>query len=152
MTGIGKQSMGSDKSSEPEWLLNPPSMFDIVTGYFPETKPKGGVIKLRPMLVTRVLRHRSTGDWACEVAYGTSVLKTWLRMNDDIIIQNSSDLDSMGLAQATRFVLDPAMRATLPWSEAHFGCWSNHKCPKLGTLTVEYQKDYAFAMMRFLGS
>jgi hypothetical protein len=124
-------------------------MFDVVTGYFPETKPGDGGPKLRPLLVTRVLRSSRTGGFACEVAYGTSNLKVAQRLLDDIIIQNSGDLDALGLLQATRFVLTPRDRVMLPWSVDYFGCWTGYTTPRLGTLSTEYQKDYAFAMMRW---
>lgn len=140
--------MVSDKLSTPSWLTRPPSAFDIVTGYFPETSPGAKGPKLRPLLVTRVLRHRTTGDIACEVAYGTSNLKIATRQLDDIIVQNISDLDAMGLPQATRFVLSLKARVVLPWSDAHFGCWTGCRTPRIGTLLTDYQKDYAFAMMR----
>lgn len=141
--------MGSDKSSTPNWLSSPPSAFDVVTGYFPETKPKEGGPKLRPLLVTKVLRNRHTGHFACEVAYGTSNLKVGQKLLDDIIIQNIGDLDAIGLLQATRFVLSPKQRIILPWSTEHFCCWTGYRTPRLGSLTTEYQKDYAFAMMRW---
>ena len=141
--------MGSDKSSTPSWLSSPPSAFDVVTGYFPETKPKEGGPKLRPLLVTKVLRNKRSGEFACEVGYGTSNLKVGQRFLDDIIIQNMGDLNTIGLLQATRFVLDPKQRVILPWSASHFGCWTGYASPRLGTLTTDYQKDYAFAMMRW---
>lgn len=141
--------MDSEKSSEPRWSQTPPAMFDIVTGYFPESKPKGGAAKLRPMCVTKVLRNKNSGQIACEVAYGTTNLKTWAKMFDDIIIQNLVDLNMSGLPTATRFVLEPEQRAILPWTSSYFGCWSEKPSPKIGSLPVEYQKDYAFAMMRW---
>lgn len=143
--------MGSDKSSTPSWLASPPSTFDVVTGYFPETKPNEGGPKLRPLLVTKVLRNRKSGDFACEVAYGTSNLKVGQKLLDDVIIQNMGDLNAIGLLQATRFVLNPMQRVILPWTTQHFGCWSGYTSPRLGTLTTDYQKDFAFAMMRWAG-
>jgi hypothetical protein len=140
--------MGSDASSRPEWTARPPALFDIVTGYFPETKPKKCGPDLRPPLVTRTLRNKKTGEIACQVAYGTSKLRIGQRQFDDIIIQNLPDMDEMGLAVATRFILDPQQQVILPWSTEHFGCWSGHANPKVGALTIDYQKDYAFAMMR----
>ena len=140
--------MGTDKSSTPSWLGTPPSTFDIVTGYFPEISPASAGPKLRPLLVTRVLTNRVTGDFACEVAYGTSSLKIATRQLDDVIVQNINDLDEMGLAQATRFVVDPKQRVILPWKTDHFGCWTGKRTPRIGTLLTTYQKDVAFARGR----
>jgi hypothetical protein len=127
-------------------------VFDIVTGYFPETKPEAGGAKLRPLLVTKVLRNKQNGSFACEVAYGTSNLKVGQRLLDDIIIQNFNDLNELNLYQATRFVLRKSARVVMPWSSEYFGCWTGHLTPRLSTLLVDYQKDYAFSMMRQMGS
>lgn len=140
--------MASGKSSEPKWTTSPPSLFDIVTGFYPESNPKGSGPALRPCLVTRVLRSRQSGKIACEIAYGTKNLKTWVRGNDDIIIQNSLHLDEIGLPFATRFNLDDNMRIILYWEPPHFDCWSGYSSPKIGHLTEEYQKEYAWIMMR----
>lgn len=142
--------MVTENVSTPDWLALPPSRFDIVTGYYPETKPEGGALKLRPLLVTKVLKSRVTGKIAVEVAYGTTNLKTWSRSDLDVIVQNSSDLDEMGLAASTRFVLDPGNLVILPWNQENFGCWSDRSSPRRGTLLLTYQKDFAYAMMRRL--
>ncbi len=144
--------MGSGASFMPDdWAASPPSVMDIVAGYFPETKPKGA-LRLRPCLVTRVLQNIETGEFACELAFGTKNLKVWSRTGLDVIVQNTSDLDEMGLAVATRFVLDAKLREILPWQHANFGCWTGRKSPRIGTLPLAYQKDYAFAMMKQLGA
>lgn len=135
-------------SSTPEWTQSPPSVFDIVTGYYPETKPRGDGPVLRPCLVLRVLRSKLSGEIAVELTYGTKNLKTWARIDKDIIIQNTTDLDEMGLAVATRFNLDDDHRIIRPWKPPHFDCWSNQRTPKIGSLLVDYQKEYAWIMMR----
>lgn len=143
--------MGSEESSTPKWVFSPPSLFDIVTGFYPETKPEPGGPKLRPCLVLQVKQNSNTGQYACKIAYGTKNLKTWLRRDLDVIIQNTSDLDEMGLPMATRFVLDEGALITLPWSPERFSCWSGYSSPRIGALSVEYQKEFAFIMMRRLG-
>ena len=123
---------------------------DVVTAYFPESNPKGAV-KLRPCLVTKVLQNSETGEYACEVAFGTKNLKLIQRQGLDLIIQNSTDLSAMGLSVATRFDLDPETRAILLWNPAFFGCWTGKTTPKLCSLPLEYQKEFAFLTMRRMG-
>jgi hypothetical protein len=131
----------------PEWAAAPPSMMDIVTAYYPETKPKGD-LRLRPCLVTAVYVDEDTQEFLCDVAYGTTNLKAWVRMGKDVIIQNISDLDSVGLPRATRFNLDIKDRVRLVWGDRDFGCWTGNSSPRIGTLTDHYQREYAFCMMK----
>ena len=128
----------------PEWQTAAPSMMDIVAAYFPETNPKGA-LRLRPCLVTRVLRNTVTGQVACEVAYGTSKLASV--HGEYIVVHNTSDLDAMGLGMATIFAMDVEKRATLPWTSEFFGCWTGKKSPRIGALTIEHQKEFAFIIM-----
>lgn len=131
----------------PDWLASPPSVMDVVTCLYPETKPKGE-LKLRPCLVTGVHRNRTTGQFVCQIAYGTKTLKAWSREGQDVIIQNTTHLDEIGLPVATRFALDD--RASLIWGEPPFGCWTGFKSPRIGALTEAYQKEYAYCMMKRL--
>jgi hypothetical protein len=124
---------------------------DVVTAFFPESNPKG-VLRLRPCLVTRVLQNSETGQFACEVAFGTKNLKLTQRQGVDLIIQNSSDITGMGLSVATRFDLDPEKRAILLWNDEYFGCWTGKSSPKLCSLPLEYQKEFAFLIMRRMGT
>lgn len=140
--------MASEKSSTPNWTLSPPSLFDVVTGYYPESNPKGDKPALRPCLVTRVFKHKTQEEYACEIAYGTKNLKTWLRHSQDIIIQNNNDLDDIGLPFATRFVLDDDAKIVMRWRPPNFDCWSGYRSPKIGQLTIDYQKEYAWIMMQ----
>ena len=133
------------RSEAPGWLSEPPSAFDIVTAYFPETNPKGE-LRLRPCLVLEVMRGRSSGAIACKLAFGTKRLKFVQRRNLDLIIQNAGDLQEVGLPMATRFDLDADNLAILPWAESHFGCWSGRRHPRIGSLTEKYVKDYAYIM------
>lgn len=136
----------SDKSSTPDWINQQPSAFDIVAGYFPESKPKGD-LRLRPCLVLNVLKGTSSGSIACKVAFGTKNLKIVQRKNRDLIIQNSTHLNEIGLPLATRFDLDERNLVILPWTEEFFGCWTGYKHPKIGALLEVYIKDYAYCMM-----
>lgn len=80
--------MASETSPRPKWIANPPSQFDIVACYFPETKPKAE-LKLRPCLVENVYQSKKTGLYAVDVAFGTKNLKTSARNGLDVIIHNS---------------------------------------------------------------
>lgn len=146
MQTIGKLLMASDSPSKPHlrWLSQPPSAFDIVTAYFPETNPKGE-LRLRPCLVLEVMR-RPNGQIGCRVAYGTKNLKFVQRKDLDLIVQNAADLDLVGLPMATRFDLDARNLVTLPWTEEFFGCWTGYEHPKIGALTEDYVKSYAYIM------
>jgi hypothetical protein len=138
--------MASHSQSQPNWVAQQPSAFDIVTGYYPEREPKGA-LRLRPCLVLDVLRGKNTGAIACRVAYGTKNLQFVQRKNLDLIIQNASDLNLIGLPLATRFNLDANNLVDLPWSQDFFGCWKGYSHPKIGALTEKYIKDYAYSMM-----
>lgn len=138
--------MASDSIKlQPKWLAEPPSAFDVVATYFPESKPKGA-IKLRPCLVLDVLRGKASGGFACRIAYGTKNLKSFQRQNLDIIVQNASDLSQMRLPVATRFDLDHRNVVVLPWNEGFFGCWAGYSSPKICTLPEEYVKEYFYIM------
>ncbi len=140
--------MGLDKSSTPDWVRQPPAVLDIVTCQYPETNPKGAEPALRPCLVLRIFRDTETGDFACRVAYGTKNLKLLMRQGRDLIIQNSSDLDAMGLPAATRFAIHPDLLVDLPWCEPPFGCWPGRRHPRIGSLTVDYQKELMWLLHR----
>lgn len=94
--------------------------------------------------MTKVFRDGD--DYACEVAFGTKNLKIPRRLGWDLIIQNAGDMARFGLAVATRFDLDNV--ELLPWDEEFFDCWSTKESPKLGSLTEDYIRDFAFLMMK----
>ncbi len=142
--------MASGTFPHPKWVLSPPSMYDIVACYYPETKPKAE-LKLRPCLVRTVLQSKSSGLHAVEVYFGTKNLKTQSRKGSDLIIQNTSDLDEIGLAMATRFDLADTSFARLPWNPSYFGCWTGYDTPIIGFLPESYQKEYAYCRMNRLG-
>ena len=133
--------------SEPAWVLDPPSAYDIVACWYPERHKKDSPGPAsRPGLVTQVLRGEQTGRFACRVAFGTKKLKIVQRSHLDLIIQNSEHLDQLGLGMATRFDLD--LIAFLPWGVEFFDCWTGYRSPIIGSLTEDYIREYAFLMMR----
>lgn len=134
--------------SIPNWARSAPSIFDIVTGYYPESKPKAGTPAHRPCLITKVFQDEETGLYAVEIIYGTKNLKSLTRRDKDIIIQNCADLDEMGLPVATRFMMDPDCRVVLEWLPPNFEPWSGYKSPKLGHLLLDYEKEYAWLMAK----
>jgi hypothetical protein len=96
--------------------------------------------------VLAVLQGKSSGTYACKVAYGTKELKIIKRGAIDLIIQHGPHVKQFGLARPTRFDLDCI--TTLPWNEEFFGCWIGRKTPVIGSLTEDYIKEYAFLMMK----
>jgi len=125
-----------------------PAAFDIVTCFYPEAQPQpDGSYKLRPALVLNVFNDRITGNAFLEVAYGTKNLKlTHPLAHLDLIIQNAAHLHQFGLYRATRFNLAKDNILILPWTDEHFGCWSRHSSPILGSLTEDYIRDFAYRM------
>jgi hypothetical protein len=95
-----------------------------------------------------VLQGKTSGGYACKVAYGTKELKIIKRGTVDLIIQHTPHVTQMGLARPTRFDLDCVV--TLPWNEEFFGCWVGRQSPVIGSLTEAYIRDYAFLMMKRL--
>ena len=133
-------------TSEPRWVAHPPSRFDIVATYFPESIAPEPGLKLRPGLVVSVHKGNKTGAYACRIAYGTKNLKIIDRRHLDIIIQNARHLPMLGLHRATRFDLDHIIM--LPWTKEFFGCWSGNASPRIGALIETYIREYAYLMMR----
>jgi hypothetical protein len=129
------------------WPGVPPSAYDIVACYFPESEPQpDGSDKLRPALILNVFKDANGGGFWCEVAYGTSNLKFPQRTHLDLIIQHAAHLRDVGLPRATRFNLDKDQVITLPWSPEFFGCWDGMDSPYMGSLTEQYLKDLAWLL------
>ncbi len=72
------------------------------------------------------------------VFFGTSNLKTDLRLHRDLIIQNARSLRKFGLHRATRFDLDRT--ADLPWSPDWFPCPVAGTSPIIGMLDEAYKQ------------
>lgn len=92
------------------------------------------------------MRGKKSGAVACRLAYGTKNLKFVQRKDLDLIVQNAADLNAIGLPMATRFDLDEKNLATLPWTTEFFGCWGGYRHPRIGALTLDYVKNYAYVM------
>jgi hypothetical protein len=134
-------------SGKAAWTQSRPSAYDIATTWYPEDDhPDDPGPKLRPCLVLKVLQGKTSGTFACDMAYGTKELKIIKRRDKDIIIQNTAHVQQMGMAVPTRFDLDCVAR--LPWNEEFFGCWKGHQSPIIGSLTEYYIREYAWVMMK----
>jgi hypothetical protein len=136
----------------PDWLRRWPEAFAIVTGFFPETKPREGGAMCRPLLVTQVKRRKSDGSIFLRIAYGTSQVRFPEKANTDLIVQNVSDLDECGLMTPTRFVIEPAQQVIRSWDEEHFKPWGGSSTPRRGRLPDHLQHEYAFLMAQHLRS
>ena len=130
-----------------DWTRSHPRIYDIVTGFFPEARPKASWAENpRPMLVTGVFRGRTSGEIRLRVAYGTSQVEKirWPNLN----VGNLSNLNDMNLARPTAFVIHPASQMELlRWSDQHFACWSGFSTPIIGRLPPEMQDHVAKVML-----
>lgn len=133
----------------PDWTAAPPRNFDIVTGFFPEARPKPNWAENpRPMLVAGVFRSRSTSRIMVRVAYGTSQVEKIRHPN--LIIGNLSHLNALNLARQTAFVIHPGSQwAILPWTDEHFMPWTQFQTPVISRLPGEMQ-DYVADVMKGL--
>jgi hypothetical protein len=135
-------------TNNPSWTESPPFAYDIVSCWYPENDPLNPGPKLRPALVLAVFQGKTTGSFACRVAYGTRELKIIHRRTLDLIVQRAVDIRQFGLKSATRFDLDCV--AVLPWMPRFFDCWDGYSSPQIGSLNEEYIREYAFLMMKRL--
>ena len=130
----------------PRWQGKSPCLFQIVTGFFPETSPKETwVTNPRPLMVCGVAQHPSNGMYFCRVAYGTSNTKH--ARDEDLVIANMSLLDQLGLKKPTRFVLHSGKQmVVLPWIEEFFRPWTGYTSPVLSILPAEMQRHVGFSL------
>ncbi len=135
--------------STPEWVNSPPSLYDIVTGFFPETSPKETwETNPRPLLVCGRALDQETGMVFCRIAYGTSKQNNRAH-SDDLIIGNLSMLDQMGLKRITRFVIHSGEQMVImPWTDEFFHPWTGYDTPILSALPVEVQKHVGHVLGR----
>lgn len=135
----------------PDWIAAHPHSFDIVTGFFPETRPKPTwADNPRPMLVVGVFRSKSSGRVWVRVAYGTSQVEKVRPPN--LIIGNMSHLDALNLPKPTAFVIHPGNQwAIIPWSEEHFAPWSSFATPIISRLPKEMQEYVERTMQGLTG-
>lgn len=110
-----------------------PSPLDVVWCRFPEDEmPKKPGPKPRPGLVRSVRLSKDHTWGAVEVTYGTSKRNPFDHPLE-LHIANSSDLDKIGLPQATCFVL--ARTVLLPWGPDFFCKREDGTGPVIGHLT-----------------
>lgn len=135
----------------PDWIAAPPKNFDIVTGFFPEARPKPNwADNPRPLLVVGVFRGKSSGDVMVRVAYGTSQIEKIRYPN--LVIGNLSHLNDLNLPRPTAFVICPGEQwAILPWSEERFAPWSQFSTPIISRLPAEMQ-EHVTTVMRGLSN
>ncbi len=116
-----------------------PRVLNIVLCRFPfKEAPKEPPLRRSPCLVWRVRRYREDGMTYVSVFFGTSNLKTDIRLHRDLIIQNARSLRKFGLHRATRFDLDRT--ADLPWSPDWFPCPAAGTSPIIGMLDEAHKQ------------
>ena len=127
-------------------LGSPPRIFDIVTGFFPETSPKETwATNPRPLLVCGVAKQANTGLFLCRVAYGTS--KIHKAKDDDLTIGNLSMLNELELKKPTTFVIHSGQQIViLPWLPEFFRPWSGRSSPILSRLSNDMQLHVGFIL------
>lgn len=123
-----------------EWEKARPRIYNVVTGFFPESSPRATwETNPRPLLVCGVATHEETGRHFCRIAYGTTQ-HLELAKPTDLVIGNLSELDALGLKYTTRFVTNSGKQMViLPWDEEHFRPWSGKRSPVLGLLPEDMQ-------------
>lgn len=123
------------------WEANPPQIYDIVTGYFPETSPKETwATNPRPLLVCGVAHDKSAGIYFCRIAYGTTK-----NVNDpydgDLVIGNLSLLNQLNLKSPTKFVLNSGSQMVImPWTSEFFQPWTGYTTPAISRLLPDMQR------------
>lgn len=134
--------------TEPKWTASPPRLYDVVTGFFPETSPKQTwATNPRPLLICGVARHKGHGLYFCRVAYGTTKHLNKAHP-DDLVVGNLSSLNDLELMQPTRFVINSgAQMVILPWSAEFFRPWSGHDSPVLSRLPEDMQRYVGGVLM-----
>ncbi|MEM5474832.1 hypothetical protein [Pacificibacter sp. AS14] len=123
------------------WETNRPELYDVVTGFFPETSPKETwATNPRPLLVCGVAQDPETKTYFCRIAYGTSksVRSTH---GSDLVIANVSILNSLNLKKPTKFVIHSGLQMViLPWLEEFFQPWTGYDTPVLSRLPEDMQR------------
>lgn len=109
----------------PVWESSAPSLYSIVTGFFPETSPRQTWAENpRPLLCCGVARDDENSTYFVRVAFGTTQNINRAH-STDLVIGNISSLNMLGLMKPTRFVINSGSRmAILPWTEEFFRPWS----------------------------
>lgn len=123
------------------WETSPPAIYDVVTGFFPETSPKETwETNPRPLLVCGVAQDPEDGQYFCRIAYGTSQ-NTSGYSGSDLVIANLSVLNALKLKRPTKFVIHSGMQMViLPWCEEFFQPWTGYPTPILSSLPEEMRR------------
>lgn len=130
------------------WEKALPKPFSIATGRFDETSPGPEGPKLRPLLITRVLRRKADGLVLCRVFYGTTQ-KLHLAKPEDLYIQSASLLDQLCLLRATRFILSDVRQCMfLPWQSNYFEPWDDKETPVRSVLPEDMRRFAEFSIAR----
>lgn len=120
------------------WEANPPQLYDIVTGFFPETDPKQTwEDNPRPLLCCGVARDMDTRMWFVRVAFGTTQNISRAHRTD-LVVGNLSMLNDLCLVRPTRFVINSGRNmAIMPWTPEFFRPWSGRRTPILSKLPLD---------------
>lgn len=123
------------------WENHAPSIYSIVTGFFPETSPKETwATDPRPLLVCGTSKDPETEMIFCRIAYGTTQ-KLGKAHEDDLVIGNLSMLNALNLKRPTRFVINSGKQMViLPWTEEFFRPWTGYHTPTLSKLSEPLQR------------
>ena len=129
------------------WENSPPRLYNVVTGFFPETCPKDTwATNPRPLLVCGVASYPGNGLVFCRIAYGTST-NLDRADPDDLVVGNLTILDSLGLKNPTRFVIHSGKQMVImPWTAEFFRPWSGHNTPVLSRLPAEMQHHVGYIL------
>lgn len=127
------------------WEASAPLIFEVVTGFFPEAKPKPTwATNPRPLLVCGVATDDSTGEHFVRIAYGSKRMEPCGRY--DIPLGNLAKLDALNLPHPTRFVLSAKDLVILPWTKQHFRPWTRFTTPRIGRFDEELRREVQWAM------
>lgn len=119
------------------WSLIPPKELYIVTGFYPEKNPKEGGPAHRPLLVLDThLNIGSGAKFVCLVTYGTKNINSSYGGRNDIIINNLSYMNKIGLKYPTRFMMSEVFHTYMPWISPYFEPWINYETPMLFDLNL----------------
>ena len=125
------------------WESSPPSLYHIVTGFFPETSPRQTwADNPRPLLCCGVAKDDESGTYFVRVAFGTTQ-NIHKAQPTDLVIGNLSMLNELGLMKPTRFVINAGSRmVVLPWTEEFFRPWTRPRktSPILSKLPDEMRR------------
>lgn len=129
------------------WENNPPALFSVVTGFFPETSPRETwATNPRPLLVCGVAQDPVDKTYYCRVAYGTTQ-KLDRAHEDDVVIANLSMLNALGLKNPTRFVVfTGSQMVILPWTSEFFRPWTSYKSPVLSVMPKDVREHLGFVL------